>query len=311
MEDAKVAVVTGATAGIGLAVALALANRGYALAGVGRSAQRCEQAGIRIREVCPGADVRFFVADLGSQRQVRELAAQLHGQYSAVDALVLCAGTVSSHFMTTEDGVELQFAVNHLSGFLLTHELLPLLRRAQGRVIAVSSNSHRHTRLSFPDVQQRPGCLGEQGAQHPTSRRYSLLGAYKRTKLCNVLFAAELNRRLGGAVRAFAADPGLVRTDIGLKGTDGLERLVWRLRMGSGVDPSMPGEAIAWLAADEQPLRSGALYWYDKKPVKPSSYALREDPAALLWQASERLCAVRPGSWNEGEWGALCPTVTP
>ncbi len=291
MEETKVAVVTGATAGIGLAVALALANRGYALAGVGRSAQRCEQVGIRIREACPGADVRFFVADLGSQRQVRELAAQLRRQYSAVDALVLCAGTVSSHFMTTEDGVELQFAVNHLSGFLLTHELLPLLRRAGGRVVAVSSNSHRHTRLSFPDVQQR--------------RRYSLLGAYKRTKLCNVLFAAELNRRLGCAVRAFAADPGLVRTDIGLKGTAGLERLVWRLRMGSGVDPSIPGEAIAWLAADEQPLRSGALYWYDKKPVKPSAYALRVDPATLLWEASERLCAVQPDSWDEGERNTL------
>lgn len=284
MEQCRVAVVTGATAGIGLAVTQRLAARGYVVAAVGRSLDRCEAAAQSIHEACPAADVRCFAADLASQRQVRDLAARLRKKLDRVDALVLCAGTVSSHHLTTEDGVELQFAVNHLSGFLLTHELMPLLRNARGRIVVVSSGSHRHTRLHFPDVQHR--------------RHYSLLGAYKRSKLCNVLFAAEVNRRLG-AVRAFAADPGLVHTDIGLKGTVGLEQLVWRLRMARGVEPSIPGEAIAWLAADEEPLRSGALYWYDKKPVRPSAYALREDAAMLLWEASERLCAVVPDSWDD------------
>jgi NAD(P)-dependent dehydrogenase (short-subunit alcohol dehydrogenase family) len=283
MEQKRVAVVTGATAGIGWAAARALAERGFQVAMVARSTERCQAAAERIREACPGAQLLCLTADLSCQRQVRALADSLRAALGRVDALVLCAGTVSSHHLTTEDGVELQFAVNHLAGFLLTHELLELLRRGEGRVITVSSGSHKHTRLTFPDVQHR--------------HHYTLLGAYKRTKLCNVLFAAQANRLLPG-IRAFAADPGLVRTDIGLKGTFGLERLVWRIRMASGVDASRPGGAVAWLAAEEEPLRQSALYWYDKKPAKPSPYALREDVAAQLWQASERLCAIEPDSWN-------------
>ena len=283
MENQPVAVITGATAGIGLATAQALALRGYLVALVGRDAERCADAARRICQAAPQAQVVWYTAELSSQRQVRELAAKLCAALSRVDALVLSAGTVNSHQLTTEDGIEMQFAVNHLSGFLLTHELLPLLRRATGRVLVVSSGSHRHTRLTFPDVQHR--------------RHYSLLGAYKRTKLCNVLFAAEVNRRLPG-VRAFAADPGLVRTDIGLKGTFGLERLVWKLRMASGVEASVPGEAIAWLAAEAAPLRTQSVYWYDKKPVAPSPYGLRQDVAGQLWQASERLCGIDPDSWG-------------
>lgn len=285
METERNAVVTGATSGIGLATAIELVKAGAAVIGVGRSAERCDAAKNRILEACPGARIEYLLCDLSSQTQARKLAGEIKSRRQRLDILVNNAGAVSSHFMTSEDGIELQLAVNHLAPFLLTHELLPLLEASpQGRVVTVSSGSHYHTRLDFNDLQMR--------------RRYSCLGQYKRVKLCNVLFTAELNRRLGAGshIRAFAADPGLVRTEIGLKGTCGIEKLVWKYRMKGGADPSVPGGAIAWLAAEPSLSCSHDIYWYDRKPKRPSAYALREDAAKLLWEASERLCRIEVNS---------------
>ena len=126
----------------------------------------------------------------------------------------------------TADGLETQLAVNHLAAFLLTHELRGVLEAsAPARVVTVSSAAHRGVTLNLSDLQ--------------SESRYRSRRVYGRTKLANVLFSAELNRRLGShsAVRAYAADPGLVNTSIGLKGTSGIERWVWQRRMRGGVSP--------------------------------------------------------------------------
>lgn len=280
METSKVAIVTGATAGIGLASAIALAGQGVAVIGVGRNAEKCEDARRKVLERCPHASVEYMLCDLSSQTQIRKLAKAIAAKHDRLDILVNNAGTVCSHFMTTEDGIELQFAVNHLAPFLLTHELLPLLKQSEhGRIVTVSSGSHYGARLDFNDLQMR--------------RHYSCLGQYKRVKLCNVLFTAELNRRLGrGTVRAFAVDPGLVNTEIGLKGTSGIEKLVWKFRMKSGTDASLPAECIRYLATEPSITDCEDVYWYNKKPKQPNPYALREDMGRLLWEASERLCRI-------------------
>lgn len=279
-------VVTGATSGIGLAAAMRLAGMGVRLIGVGRSAERGEQALRQIMRAHPGAQARFLTADLASQRQVRRLAEQVHAAAAALsggrlDALVNNAGAVASRRTLTEDGYELQFAVNHLAPFLLTHTLLPLLQNTpQGRVITVSSTSHYHARMHWQDLTFRRG--------------YFVLRAYRQSKLANVLFSAELNRRLAGKskVRAYAVDPGLVNTGIGTKGTSAFVSWVWRQRAASGRTPEQGAETLVWLASQPQLSDPQALYWKDCHPAAPSREALKPDQAARLWALSEQMCGL-------------------
>jgi NAD(P)-dependent dehydrogenase (short-subunit alcohol dehydrogenase family) len=124
----KLIVITGATAGIGLAAARALCARGAQVIGIGRSAERCAQAEQLIRAETPAADIRYHLADLSSLRQVRALAAGLCAELPRLDVLINNAGTVASGYTATEDNYELQFAVNHLAPFLLTRRGLPRMR---------------------------------------------------------------------------------------------------------------------------------------------------------------------------------------
>jgi NAD(P)-dependent dehydrogenase (short-subunit alcohol dehydrogenase family) len=189
-----------------------------------------------------------------------------------LDVLINNAGTVSSWYVSTPDGFELQFAVNHLAPFLLTHELMPLLEASPtARVITVSSGSHYRTRIHWKDVFMR--------------KHYSCLMAYKQAKLANVMFCTELNRRLGSlgsAVRAFAADPGLVHTDIGLKGTAGIERWVWSRRSNGGDPPEKPAKALTYLACEPSLQKTAHVYWKDCRPLKPSKYSQNSNEAARL-----------------------------
>jgi NAD(P)-dependent dehydrogenase (short-subunit alcohol dehydrogenase family) len=274
----KLIVITGATAGIGLAAARALCARGAQVIGIGRSAERCAQAEQLIRAETPAADIRYHLADLSSLRQVRALAAGLCAELPRLDVLINNAGTVASGYTATEDNYELQFAVNHLAPFLLTRRLLPLLRAApDARVVTVSSASHRSGRIHWQDVMLR--------------QRYNPLTAYQQSKVANVLFSAEFNRRYTSpSLRAYAADPGLVNTDIGLKGTQGLVRWFWNLRRGGGQSPPQGAATAVHLASQVLDGQRGALYWADCRPAMPSKYALRADEAARLWQLSLRLC---------------------
>lgn len=156
--------------------------------------------------------MEYLVADLGSQRQIRALATtireRLEEDEGRLDVLINNAGTVTTWYLATEDGYETQFAVNYLASFLLTQELLPVMRKSgSARVITTSSGSHYRTRMRWHDVMFRNG--------------YNCLSAYKQSKLANVIFTNELNRRLEPAsgIRAYAVDPGLVDTAIGEKGT--------------------------------------------------------------------------------------------
>ncbi len=277
----KTIVITGATAGIGRAAAQALAARGANIIGIGRSAARCTETQQAILEAHPKAKISFKLADLSSQRQVRRLAAELRHDIEKIDVLVNNAGTVSSWYAATEDSYELQFAVNHLAPFLLTHELLPLLEAAPvARVLTVSSGSHYRTRMHWSNVM--------------LSKNYNCLLAYKQSKLANVLFTAEFNRRMGSdsSVRAYAVDPGLVHTDIGLKGTGGIVQWVWERRSNGGVSPEQGAETAIFLASAPTLEDPKAIYWKDCQPKRPSRYALRKPEAARLWELSERLCGI-------------------
>jgi NAD(P)-dependent dehydrogenase (short-subunit alcohol dehydrogenase family) len=283
----KVVVITGATSGIGLAAVKELACKGAYIIGTGRSQERCGSAEQEVRSICPDAKVSYLTADLSSLSEVSRLASDVREKlakdgFSHIDVLINNAGTVSSWYMSTVDGFELQFAVNHLAPFLLTHRLLPLLEKSQaGTVICTSSGSHYRTKLRWNDIMLR--------------KHYNTLLAYKQTKLANVLFATELNRRLeasGSSIKAFALDPGLVNTDIGFKGTGGIVKKVWQLRSKRGTPPEIPAFSMAYLALDPAPRLSGKVYWKDCRPLEPSPYSQRPDVAKRLWELSERMCGI-------------------
>jgi NAD(P)-dependent dehydrogenase (short-subunit alcohol dehydrogenase family) len=199
----KTVLVTGATSGIGFAVCRKLAALGYHVLACGRTEEHCAAAKAEILKETPSADVTFFCADLMQQRHVRRLAGEIscHLRQNCggkLDVLVSNAGTVRSWYATTEEGYEQQFALNHLAGFLLTRELMPFLKEGS-RIILTGSRSHKWMKIRWNDIMFQ--------------RRYSCLFAYKQSKLCNMLFAAEFNRRFAGhGLRAYVADPGLVDT---------------------------------------------------------------------------------------------------
>ncbi len=282
----KTVLITGATSGIGLAAAHALAEKGAAILGVGRSTERCQQAVLQLRSRYPQASIYYFTADFASQKQVRHLAEEVHGylaKYSQgrLDVLVNNAGMVTSGYTPTEDGYETVFAVNHLAPFLLTHALLPALRAAPAaRILTVSSKSHRNMRIFWGNIMLR--------------RIFNPLLAYKQSKLANVLFTAGFNQRFAAStpMRAFAIDPGLVNTEIGMKNNHWLVAWIWNQRRQKGAHPDVPAKTIAFVASEPNLVPSDGLYWKNLQSIAPSDYALRPAEADRLWQLSERLCGL-------------------
>jgi len=282
----KLILITGATAGIGLSAAKALAGMGASILGVGRSGERCSQAAAEIQQENPSVGVHFFTADLASQRQVRKLAAEVTDFVTAnhqgkLDVLANNAGVVTSWYTATEDGYEMQFAVNHLAAFLLTNLLLPLLIAAPvPRILTTSSRSHRNMRIFWNDIMLR--------------RFYNPLLAYKQSKLANVLFTVGVNQHFAGStnLRAYAIDPGLVNTHIGIKNNSGLVQWVWNLRRQKGAHPSDGARTLVHVASLPQLDPADGIYWRNCRAVLPSRYAQRLDESERLWELSERLCGL-------------------
>ncbi len=285
--EGKTFVVTGATSGIGLAVAGALLQNHAAVIGVGRSPERCSLAKQRVCAMAgPDPLVEYLVADLALQHEVRALGREIgetlkRWGYAHLNVLINNAATVPFWQTLTAEGIDMQWAVNHLAPFLLTLELLPLLQAAHsGRVVTVSSGSHHGVRLNWEDLQLR--------------RHYNPLRAYGQTKLANILFSAEFSRRYAAntGIRAVAADPGLVNTEIGAKGNSSLARWIWNWRRRGGVPPEHAAKGIVFLAVDASVQNSGAIYWKDSRPKAPSKTALNMQSARHLWELSAQMCGV-------------------
>lgn len=225
----KTVVVTGATSGIGLETAAALMKNGCRVIGLGRSKISCQTAEKELRARTADGELVFFTADLLKADDIAAVAKNIADYLGLVSGgvlhgLVNNAGCVRSWYMTTPEGFEHQFALNHLAGYRLTHLLLPNLLAAGGRVLMTSSGSHRMMRIHWQDVMYEG--------------RYRPLMAYKQSKLCNMLFAFGLNDRYAASgLRAYGIDPGLVHTEIGCKNTGGLVRMVWGCRKSRACCP--------------------------------------------------------------------------
>ena len=284
-ETKKTYLITGATSGIGLAIMEELAKNGFDLIGIGRSQERCQIQKERLQEIFFPLRVEYLVADLSNQDDIHKVVSQVEGILSdwsknGLDGLINNAGTFTFWQTLTEDGFETQWAVNHLAPFLLTNLLLPQLeKKADARVITVSSGSHYNAKLNWSDIQG----MG----------RYNPLKAYKHSKLANVLFTAELNRRLGAGstIRAFAADPGLVNTDIGGKTQSKIATRIWGKRRKKGLSPAQSAAGIIRLL-DENITNPEAIYWKHGKAKEPNPFALNEDHGWRLWEISAQMTGI-------------------
>ena len=199
----KTVMVTGATDGIGLVTARALAEEGARVLLVGRNEPKGQRALATIRARAKGADLAFLRADLSRMSEIRRLAATVAETEPHLDGLVNNAGGIFDKRQETEDGFERTFALNHLNYFLLTNLLLAKLRAAPaGRVVNVASRAHVGGQIAFDDLH--------------LTRGYKGWRAYKQSKLANILFTRALARRLeGSTVTANALHPGFVRTRFG------------------------------------------------------------------------------------------------
>jgi NAD(P)-dependent dehydrogenase (short-subunit alcohol dehydrogenase family) len=281
----KRVLLTGATNGIGLAAAEALARLDARLGIVARSAERGGEAAARIARASDRPPPDVLVADLSSQEAVRALAAEVLERYPRLDVLANNAGAIFRTRSVSVDGVELTWAVNHLAPFLLTTLLLErLCESAPARVVTTASVAHVGARIPFDDL----------GAE----RSYGMLGfeRYAQTKLANILFTAELARRLaerGAGVTANCLHPGFVAS--GFNRNNGiLMRAVMTLGRPLARSPKRGADTLVWLVDSPAVAGESGGYFADRRRALPSVAAQNMADAARLWELSERQTGGRP-----------------
>lgn len=273
----KSVVITGATNGIGLEASVQLARLGAAVTMVGRDPGRTDAAAAQARQRSGSATVTALLCDFSSQAAIRRLAAEITERHERLDVLVNNAGGVHKSRWLTEDGIEATFAVNHLGYFLLTHLLTDLLvRNAPARVVSVASVGHRGGTLNFGDLGYERG--------------YSIMKAYQRSKLANVLFANELARRLAGTgVTSNSLHPGSVNTNIWSGAPLWAKPIINLALRPFFISAEKGGERITQLVADPALEGVTGAYFEDGKQVPPAPLAQDADLARRLWQVSEDL----------------------
>ncbi len=272
-------VITGGNAGIGLATSIALAKMGANIFMISRNKQKAEVAAEQIRTIVNGARVQCFSADLSIQKSIRNVASEIKSELDVIDVLINNAGGVYPEFKLTEDGLESTIATNHFAYFLLTHLLLDNIKKSDyKRIVHVASRAHERAEIDFDSFTQ--------------NKSYFIFKAYGQSKLANVLFSNALAKRLEGTgVTTNALHPGLVKTDIGNKGTTWFEKLAWTLysRIG-GVSVEEGAATSVHLASSADVQGVTGKYFSDSKQKKPSALALNEQLQQQLWEVSERYC---------------------
>jgi len=286
----RVAVVTGANTGIGFETALVLARRGAQVVLACRSAERARDAAARIAasgEGVPAAEV--LELDLGSLDSIGDAAGELRERHPRIDLLINNAGVMDVPYGQTEDGFELHLGINHLGHFALTGLLMPQLTAVPGsRVVNISSVAHDRGRIDFDDLAY--------------TREYTPSRAYARSKLANLLFTFELNRRLAAAsapTTALAAHPGLSRTEL-YRHEKSAVSLVIRLISPFLMQNAAMG-ALPTLRAAADPAALGGTYYgpagrreFKGHPVPVEAVPAAHDAevARQLWAESEKLTGV-------------------
>jgi NAD(P)-dependent dehydrogenase (short-subunit alcohol dehydrogenase family) len=289
-QSGRAAVVTGANSGLGLVTARELARAGARVVLACRTLDRGHAAVDEVRAAVPKAQLQLEELDLASLASVRGFAERFKATHDGLDLLINNAGVMAPPRRRTADGFELQFGTNHLGHFLLTTLLLEKMEgRDDARVVTLSSTAHKMGRINFDNLNG--------------DRHYFRWNAYGQSKLANLLFALELDRRLrseGSAVKSLAAHPGYAATNLQSAAPPLVDRLV--MKVGNAVvAQSDEMGALPTLYAATQPGLEGGTYvgpdsFREQRGhptiVQPSGRARDPETARRLWEVSERLTAV-------------------
>lgn len=277
----KTCVITGATSGIGYGIAKGLAGKNFELILIGRDIHKGQSVVENLKSSTANTSITYYNIDLCSQKQIRQTGEEIKNKHPKIDVLINNAGVWTSRYELTDDLIEKQFAVNHLAYFLLTHVLYPNITKcADGRIINLGSDSHKFGKINFVDLN--------------LERSYHGLKAYGQSKLANLLFTYELHRlKKEDHVSVYCVQPGLVKTDIGVKHTNPFHSFMWKLRRLSGMTPDQAAVTAIYLATADEVASSSGLYWDKCKPKSSSARSKNTEDASRLWKMSEQMCGIK------------------
>lgn len=269
----KICLITGGTSGIGKVTASELARRGAEIVITARDQSKLNHSLDEIKKLSGSESVSGLLADLTSQSAVRSLAESFLKQYPRLDVLINNAGAIYLRRTLSVDGIEMTFAGNHLAPFLLTHLLLEKLKScAPTRIINVSSNAHEGQMLDFNDLENR--------------HNYQFMRAYGQSKLANILFTYELDRRLAGTgIAVNALHPGFVATNMGAN-NGWFVRLFLPLTRLWAISVEQGAETSIFLASSSQVDGVSGKYFYQKRAVPSSKYSYDQEVWQRLWDIS-------------------------
>ena len=272
----KTCIVTGANSGVGKATALGLARLGATVVLVCRNPSRGEAALNEVRKKSGSESLELMICDLGSFEAIRNFAREFLKSHQRLDVLINNAAFVARTRTLTQDGLELQFAVNHLAPFLLTHLLLDLLKAsAPARIVNVASTVHHNGTINFDDLQ--------------AEKSYGFMRNYAQSKLANVLFTKELARRLEGAgVTANCLHPGVVNTAIMRELPFFLQPLV-KLAGLFMLTPEKGARTSLYVATSPELDGVSGEYFVKSAKAPSSSESQNAEIARRLWDISAKL----------------------
>ncbi|TDQ42579.1 SDR family oxidoreductase [Aureibacillus halotolerans] len=278
-EDAseRVVLVTGATTGMGLATAEALATTGATVLLHGRNREKGLQAIEQIKKSTGNENLHLFLSDFSSLTSVNEMVTSIKASFSHLDVLVNNAGSVVTKRYDTKDGFEWQWGVNHLSPFLLTYQLFPLLAAAKkARIVNVASGAYKFGQLRWDDLNWK-------------TRKYRTFAAYGQTKLANVMMTYAWARRLErshGHITVNAVHPGAVATELGINRKTGFGKRVVALLKPFFQTPAQGADTAIYLASSAECEGQSGGYYVKRRRVETSAKANNVENQERLWELS-------------------------
>ena len=278
-DSEKVMCITGATDGIGKTAALELAKAGCTLALVGRNPEKGNRVLDEIVSDSGNENIRFHICDLSLMEAVRKLAKELQTDYNRLDVLLNNAGAYFSEFEKTDEGFERTFALNHLSYFLLTDLLLDILEKTRNaRIVNVASDAHQGAELSFENLQGFDGYKG--------------WPAYCKSKLANIMYTYELDRRISGkGITANSLHPGFVDTNFGNNNTGTVRVGLNAAKKVGAISPEKGALTSIYLASSPEVEGVSGKYFYKCKQKNSNKASYVKSDQEKLWQITESFLA--------------------